>query len=164
MISVVRKRNNPLLACITTFSFLITILFGCNYISAGSYPYAETSVFPFSEQSFIRAIDTFKLQHPKAVVPIEDLNDGRGGSDGGYWYHTYFYLPEKQTIVHCWTRPASESKTQFAIVGLNNGLELGNWKQVNKDFSSRENTEAIQMVKDSFLHPILLIIREQSGL
>lgn len=161
MITGLRKaENRSYTAVIMSLIFCI----GCNNIGAGSYPYAEIYTLPFSEHTVIRAIDTFKSMHLKAVAPVEDLRDGRGGSDGGYWYHTYFYLPEEQTIVHCWTRPESKTKTKFAIVGLNSGLELGNWKEVNKDFSSRENEAVIKKIENTFLNPIEAIIRKQNGL
>lgn len=135
---------------------------GC-ILSAGSYAYAETYKIPAPEQKVIKAVNDFKIRHPETVVPISDLEDGRKDSSD-YWYHIYFYLPKENRIVYCWTRPENKSETTFAIVGINEGLTLGNWKLVNKDFTSTENKKVIDDFERTLLNPIKKIVQDEKGL
>ena len=139
-----------------------TVCFGCN-IGAGSYSYAETYNIPASEQKVIEAVNDFKAQHPEIVVPISGVNDGRIDSSD-HWYHIYFYLPKANKIVYCWTRPENKNETTFAIVGVNEGLKLGNWKYVNKDFSSSENKKILEELEKTLINPIIEIVQKENGL
>lgn len=42
-----------------------------------------------------------------------------------FWYHIYFYYPDKNQIVKTWTRPKTKTSISFAFVGINQGLTLG---------------------------------------
>lgn len=59
----------------------------------------------------------------------------------GHWYSFYFYYPDKNVIIHTWTRSTFEGTSQFAFVGVNEGLTLGNWLEPNsertKEFEKR---------------------------
>ena len=68
----------------------------------------------------------------------------------------YFYYPEKNQIIYTWTRPTGENKTSFAFVSINEGLTLGNWKEINRDFNSEENG----MEKKIFENKILNVIKK----
>lgn len=61
---------------------------------------------------------------------MEDI--GREKFD--FWYHIYFYYPDKNQIIITWTRPKTKTSTSFAFVGINQGLTLRNWKDVNESF------------------------------
>jgi hypothetical protein len=126
---------------------------GCGLIGAGSYPYAETFEIKASEAKVIQAVMDYKVKHPESVVPLKRLTDRRKDSTD-YWYHIYFYLPEKNQIVYCWTRPGNKGETTFAIVGINEGLELGNWRRVNQDFGYFENREILKHLEEKFVSPI----------
>jgi hypothetical protein len=39
----------------------------------------------------------------------------------------------------------TKGTTTFAFVAINHGLELGNWKDINKDFTKKE--DSIQKIK-----------------
>ena len=120
----------------------------------GSYPYAETYEMETSEQRVIEAVAKFKMQNPEFIVPSNiGLEDGRGG-DSPHWFHIYFYDKENETIIYTWTRQRGENKTTFALIGINEGLELGNWKDVNKDFSRSENKQVIAEFEKNILEEI----------
>jgi hypothetical protein len=162
------RKKKPLYNIITFIGLAIiifTISFGCdiNKFSAGSYPYAETFLISSPEQNFIKAVNIFKAQHPETVVPIRDLLDGREDSSD-HWFHIYFYLPKENRIIYCWTRPENMNETTFAIVGINEGLKLGNWKEINKDFSTLENKKVLKNFEEMLLNPIKKIIQEENGL
>jgi len=134
------------------FSFLT---FGsCNF-AHGSYPYSETYTLKIKETDLIDIIHKFKEDNPNYAVPDSvQLQDGRMG-DHDYWYHVYFYYKSDNTILHTWVRQSDSESTIFALVAESEGLNLGNWRFINKDFSNKEN----QQQKVKFEQQILNIIR-----
>jgi hypothetical protein len=86
------------------------------------------------------------------------LKDGRLGREKfDFWYHIYFYYPEKNQIVKTWTRAHTQTTTNFAFVALNQGLTLGNWIDVNKYFLWWKN----KPIKEEFEKRILSKIEEK---
>jgi len=81
------------------------------------------------------------------------LQDGRD-DEKDHWFHVYFYFPEENQIIYAWTRPSEKEKTSFAFVGINNGLILGNWKEINKDFSGSENEKEKKKFEERILDKI----------
>ena len=153
-------RNCPIVIFLTLNA--IFIFSGCSYFVAGSYPNVEKYLIDTTEEAVIKAVNTFKAEHGSFVAP-KYLEDGRKDS-GDYWYHIYFYLPEERLIVFCWTRPETKKETAFAFVGINKGTGLGNWKDINKDFSSTENKRYLKIFEKRLLKPINLILGKQNGL
>ena len=135
-----------------------TIFPGCSYFAAGSYPFAERYLIDTTEEAIVKAINTFKAQHPSFVAP-KYLEDGRKDSSD-HWYHVYFYLPEDSLILYCWTRPQSETETAVALVSINEGLGSGNWKDINKDFTSAENKKYLGIFQQRLLKPVMHILEK----
>lgn len=132
-------------------NILIVILFLINIscsLAPGSYPYAEKYELNYSEEEVKTAINKFKTENSEYLVPkvtIEnqgtwDLID-EPTKNPAYWFKFYFYYKAENQILLTWTRPAGKNKTIFAFVSINEGLNLGNWKDINKDFSSSLNKE-----------------------
>ena len=126
---------------IISAGLLVFIFFARNF-AAGSYAHAEIYELNAPESKVIKAIIKLKSDHPALIVPNihNDLKDGRKDSLD-YWYHCYFYYKDKDEIVYCWTRPLDNEITNFAFVGVNTGLELGHWKDINNDFNCSENKQ-----------------------
>lgn len=138
---------------------LVMLLSGCT-IAAGSYPYAEVYEVNYTESDLIKKIEKFKSENPEYIVPVEvGLIDGRSESKDDHWYHIYFYYKKENQIVYTWLRPSGKGKTYFAIVSINNGLQLGNWKEINHDFSPGDN--ALQ--KEKFENQILNKIKRNNS-
>jgi len=143
--------------------FSFTKITACNFAS-GSYPYAETYELKYPEEKVKTAINKFKQGHPEYVVPKVTI-DGSAtwylideqSKEPNHWYVVYFYYPKENQIILTWTRPAEKGKTTFAFVSINDGLTLGNWKEINKDFSRSENKNE----KKKFEERILSKIREK---
>ena len=91
------------------------------------------------------------------------LSKGEGRKDSTYWYYVYFYYPQENQIVLTWTRPEGKSKTTFAFVGLNGGLDVGHWKRVNQDFGlllfSSENRRVKKQFEERILNKIKANLR-----
>ena len=143
---------------------LLGVAFGLFYgawlYGPGSYPRAETYTIEASEEAVIRGIDQFKMSHPSYRVPIF-LPGGRINSE--YEYVVYFYYPEEDKILFTFTRPVGKSRTTFSLVRLNDGLDLGRWRDVNDEFwGSSENSEIIETFEERILNPIVSIIKSDS--
>src|SRR4051812_11437592 len=153
-------RNIILVIGCVLLGFFLLYRFAVTF-APGSYPYAEAYELNASEDNVINTIKQFKTVHPELSVPkvqIQnqgqfDLTDGRKDSSD-LWYHIYFYYPQEHQIVYTWTRPDGQDKTIFAFVSLNSGLNLGNWKDINKDFSSLENKKLKEQFKERILDSI----------
>ena len=163
------KQNNK-----TAFGFLggLIVFLILAYVSAwmiapGSYARAETYVFNIPEDSLLTIIYEVKKENPeldlvrKVNIPdgkYFELEDGRR-DDKDYWYSIYFYYPDKNEILHTWTRPKTKNSTTFAFVGINSGLTLGNWRTINESFWWWKNKPD----KDEFEERILKKIREKTN-
>lgn len=137
--------------------------FGYN-VAPGSYPYAEKYKLEYAERDVKVAVSKFKQEHPEYSVPKVTI-DGKDSfdltdeqtKDPAYWYKIYFYYPEENEIIFTWLRSSEKDETTFAFVSVNEGLKLGNWKEINKDFSRSENNER----KNKFEERILNKIKEK---
>jgi hypothetical protein len=144
--------------------FLIVVILSqftsCNF-APGSYPYAETYELNYSEEEVKTAINKFKQEHSEYIVPKVtvdgvaswDLIDEQS-KEPNHWYGVYFYYKNENKIIYTWTRSAEKGKTTFAFVSINNGLILGNWKRINKDFSRSENEKEKKKFEERILNKI----------
>jgi len=151
---------------ILIFGVIILGIFGfyelARMFSPGSFPFAEIYEFDYSEEKVIEAIRQFKVQHPEMTVPnvtIKNngsfsLSESEGRKENSYWYLNYFYYTKENQIVFTWTRPSGRGKTSFAFVSLNNGLEIGHWKDINDDFGFWENRRLKKDFEERILEPI----------
>ena len=119
------------LTAVTIKVAILGTLESCN-LSPGSYPNAEIYEFDLTEKELIKIIETVKNENPNidlnksVVIPnggLSNLVDERRD----HWYSFYFYYPDKDQIVKTWTRSTLEGTANFAFVGTNQGLTLGNW-------------------------------------
>ncbi|MBJ6119365.1 hypothetical protein JAO76_14240 [Pontibacter sp. BT310] len=153
---------------IALFPITLGALFSCdqvNMIAAGSFAYAETYELDYPETEVIEAITQFKRQYPEKIVPI--LPDGsvlkdQRRNESDHWFHVYFYDATKNQILNTWTRPAGRRKTTFALISVNKGLEIGNWKILNSDFNSEENRRLKNDFERQILKPIQGILAKKN--
>ncbi|MBL7998607.1 MAG: hypothetical protein JNL32_08230 [Candidatus Kapabacteria bacterium] len=132
----------------------------CNYASGG-YPYAERYELNVSESVLIEAVQQFKLKNPQLNVPDSTrLKDGRNSAED-HWYHVYFYYPDENQILYTWLRSGDNGHTTFAFVSINDGLEIGNWKEINKDYPDRSNAMHKQVFERRILDKIKTILKNK---
>lgn len=144
------------------FILLIGSIISCNLLVAGSYPYAERYELNYSEDCVKEAISEFKREHSEYLVPevtIDDstffpLVDEQTEKPDDHWYVVYFYYKPENKILYTWTRPAEKGKTTFAFVSINDGLRIGNWKEVNHDFDTHNNKLQKKKFEDRILNGI----------
>jgi hypothetical protein len=131
---------------ITSLLIFISCIF-----APGSYPYAEIYEFDVSEEILINAAENFKKENPEYnLFNQERFKDGKRNKKD-HWYHIWFYYSQDNIIVKCWIR-----NNEVAFVGLGDGMNLNNYKEVNKDFTRKEN----KAQKDKFEKLILNKIKE----
>ena len=127
----------------------------------GSYARAEIYEIELPEQELIEIINEVKVENQILTLPQEMkviLKDGRLGREKfDFWYHIYFYYPDKNQIVKTWTRAHTRTTTSFAFVAVNQGLTLGNWTDVNKYFLWWKNAP----MKEEFEKRILSRINDK---
>ena len=134
--------------------FILFVSYSCNF-GPGSYPFAEIYELDGSEPEIIDLVKQFKLQNPEYNVPeYVGLKDGKSNGENDYWYHVYFYYQDTNQIVYAWIREVEPGKTSFAFVGINEGLQLGNWRHINDDFDRDENREQKEKFEKLILSPI----------
>lgn len=150
------------MVCIKSVLVVIILskIAACNFAS-GSYPYAEEYELNYSEEQVKTAIKKIKEEHPEYIVPKVTINN-QGSWDlidepteaPAHWYKFYFYYKNEKKIIFTWTRAAGKNKTTFAFVSINNGLNVGNWKDINKDFNRSENKEEKKKFEERILNKI----------
>ena len=87
------------------------------------------------------------------------LTDGRSDRKDDHWYHVYFYYKKDNQIVYTWLRSSREQgTTSFALVAINQGLEIGNWKEVNNDLSGKEDDFQKEKFKKEVVDKIIVIL------
>lgn len=110
-----------------------------NIISAGSYADAEIYQLNYSVEEVKDAIKQFKKEHSEFNTPkVSVRNEGEfeliDKESKNHWFLIYFYNPDQNVILNICIR-GNSTNTKLAFVALNKGLDIGNWKDVNKDFS-----------------------------
>lgn len=122
-----------------------------------SYSYAQKYNIRNEENNVIEQIEQIKLYNnlevPKFQLSGEDviLDDKRKS----HWYEFYIYLKDKDQILHFSTRFNDVSKsTTLSLIGVRNGLGLGNWKIVNKDLSEEKNNEIKKVFEEQIVSKI----------
>jgi len=163
-----RKTNK----IIIIIGLILIVFFGfyklTKLLSPGSYPNAEIYELNYPEGKVIEATHQLKILHPEMVVPkvtiknsgSYDLAESEGRKDNSLWYTIYFYYPKENQIVFTWTRPSQKGTTSFAFVALNNGLDIGNWKDINDDFNSSENRQLKKDFEARILEPVKNILEK----
>lgn len=148
-----KKIKAKLLFTIIVISISFQLIWVSCDFAPGSYPYAEHYELNVSEEILIKSIQNFKIKYPQYNVPERvQLVDGRHRE--GYWYHFYFYYPIEGQIISTWLRLESKNKTTFALVSVGDGLILGNWKEINKDFSGSENKLQKKKFEERILYEV----------
>jgi hypothetical protein len=148
---------------VISIAALLVIMFlwvGSN-MAPGSYVYAEEYELPYSEIDVKAAIAAVKEDHPELRVPKVSINGSapfvlqdEQTKDSELWYKVYFYYPKDDKIILTLLRPSGKDKSKLSVVSVNDGLELGNWKQINKDFDDDVNRQLKEEFKIQILDPL----------
>ena len=113
----------------------------------GSYGYAENYSFSSNERDLMAAIENLKSTHPEYNIPDSEVIDQRSNFE----FHFYIYNNAQNKILHFCTRSIDSNSTELLFIGVNNGLELGNWKEINHQYKGKENSK----IKKEFQEKVL---------
>ncbi|MDI9874095.1 hypothetical protein [Flectobacillus rivi] len=142
---------------ITLMTMAITIF--CFYklgslFSPGSYPYAEVYEMDISSPLLIGNIKKFRTNNPTFDISSKiGLTDSFIG-EGNDWIMCYFYYEKENQIVATWVRGVDRKHCQFALVSLNDGIELGKWKDVNHDYGFFDSIKQRNKFEERILKPL----------
>jgi len=107
---------------------------------AGNYGYAQQYEFKTDKKELIRKVEKFVSQHAQYKVPdnigLENSLDSLGDV-----YNAYLYYPEENSIVHflIFDNDEDVNTTSIYLDAINEGVSLGHWKVVNRDYNRKEN-------------------------
>jgi hypothetical protein len=159
-------KNKKIISTFAIITFIMLVCKACDF-APGSYPYAEKYELNYSEEQVKAAIAKFKREEPQYLVPKVtinnkgswDLTDGQS-KEPSHWYGVYFYYKSENKILFTWIRPAGKNKTTLAFVSINEGLNLPNWKRINKDFGFFENRRQKKDFEERILDKINILLKE----
>ncbi len=139
---------------------LLITLFSCkdgSKFSSGSYPNAEIFEIELPKEKVIDRIDNIKTNTGLQVPPFEwagketFLKDKK--LNNGYVIF-YIFIKENKQIIYFYVREDGFYKTKIGLVSVQNGLSLGNWKDVNKNLSEEENKKIKELFKEKIISKI----------
>lgn len=81
-----------------------------------------------------------KIRKEYSVPKGIGLEDGVSEGNNGKFYIYFYYKPENQiVIISVAPNIEDKNKSKVAFIAINQGLDLGNWKEINYDFDSEES-------------------------
>jgi hypothetical protein len=128
-----------------------------NSISAGSYPYAERYIIDCNLEFLIIEIAKIKQKDSTLIPPkvyIESISNKFYLTDTfnkSSYYSVYLYSKNENKIYYIALNKEGNNRTELLFDGVNIGLELGKWKQINKDLSEDENNHEKEMLNEILL-------------
>jgi hypothetical protein len=140
--------------------FLLSTSCDINFFSAGSYPYAERYLFDCNLEFIIKEIVALKQKDSTLIPPkvyIESVSNSFYLSDTfnqSSYYTVYIYSKKENKIFYIALNKEDNNRTELLFEGVNKGLELGKWKQINKDLSDMENNHEKEMLNEILLKKI----------
>lgn len=150
--------KNKIIVSIIVFSICI-FANSCNY-APGSYPFAEVYTVNAKDSTVIKAVNWFKQRYPEYKVPPVTI-DGKSYfpladhlTKEGIWYLAYFYIKDRNEIIGIYIRSRNSRSTNLGFIGVNRGLTLGNWTEINDGFDRKENKRQIEQFEKLILNPI----------
>jgi hypothetical protein len=145
---------------IVAILMLTFFIYGAKLFSPGSYGDAERYELSVDESTLISLFQTFRDENPQYRVPAQvSLLEERIGFNK-LIYRINLYYPQENQILFIWTRPAGKQKTTVAFVAINEGLILGHWRYINKDFGFFENRKEKKKFEERILNKIKEKIKE----
>lgn len=135
-------------------------------IRAGSYAYAEKYELPYPENSVLNAIGKYKMDNPKHNVPKITIDNSGSFSlddhrtEDGLWHSAYFYDAPNNRIFHVVLR-GNSSETSLYFNGVNEGLNLPNWKYINNDLPYAGNQLLLKDFEKKYLTRIKEVLAKR---
>ncbi len=138
---------------------------GAALLAPGTYVDTEEYYLHYREAEIKDAIIKFKEEHPEYKVPGIIINgqnsyglDDSPERNRRDLFIYYFYYREENQVLFTYTKSIEWNNTAFALVSISDGVGLGNWKDINRDFSRSENKEQKKKFEERILKEIKAIL------
>ena len=151
-------------AIIAVTILLVLILFYklAKLFSPGSYPYSEIYEVNMNDSLLIKKINFFKQKNTSYNVPEKSgLVDDTFGKESNRFV-LYFYYKQENQIILTWVRRLDKENCQFAIVSVNEGTELGKWKELNNDYGFFETIKEREKFEERILKSLNVTYSKKS--
>jgi hypothetical protein len=126
-------------------------------IAPGNYPASENYLINTSQINFLSKIDSFKSRNVRYKVPsLVNKYDSIRHS-----YNIYFYNYSKNQIIHIEIQRENKNKSVIHLIGINEGLILGNWKTVNNDLTKSESELIFKDFEQNILDRLGIIYKRE---
>jgi len=136
-------------------SILLFIVYqSAKLIVPDHYPNAEEYKLNISDSELIKKVAKFKVDNPQYVPPASMQLVDKWDSKIHFYYYIYFYYSQENKIVFAYIRNDDKPQSIFALVSINDGSSLGNWKDINKDFNDYENEEQKKKFEERILNKL----------
>lgn len=129
-------------------------------IGAGSYSYAQKYKFYVNPINLRQKIEALERQSPnfKVLDDEYDIYDKNGN------YHMYIFCPNENEFIHIFIEPEDKKdEASLLLVGFSKGKELGNWKNINIDFDTKENLLRKKKFRDQVLNELHLDYKNEGN-
>jgi hypothetical protein len=136
-----------------------------NFISAGSYPFAETYNLNYSESEVKQALQKIKILHSEYKMPENVGNfrlEDHQTENPAFWHITYFYFQDENEVIYTYTRENGKNETTFAFVQVEK-IGTNTWKSINSDFNYNENRKQIEKFEKRILKVLNNILKENKA-
>jgi hypothetical protein len=150
------KMKNVIIVAVVIVIIVIFLRIGY-LIAPGSYPKSENYIINTSQIGLLSKIDSLKSHNPHYNIPsLVNAYDTTKHS-----YNIYIYNYSKDQIIHIEIQPKGNNQSTIHFIGINQGLTLGNWKIINKDFSNKENEFILSDFEKSILNPLGIVYKRE---
>jgi len=126
-------------------------------ISPGNYHKSENYIVKSSQINFASKIDSLKTKNNRySPRNLEDSYDSLRHS-----YNIYIFNYRKNQIIHLETQQMDKSQSIIHFIGINIGTTIGNWKVINKDFTSKENAAILVDFENNILKRLNIMYKKE---
>ena len=133
-------------------------------VASRPHDHVEEYEYKVSEKELIDRIIAFKKENPQYNVPKEtNLEDAYGDTIVTKYYHVYIYFPAENKIVYFFITNDLEDKniSSLNLYSINDGLQLGHWRDVNKQLGFKENREIKRKFQERVLDKLGLAYKDK---
>jgi hypothetical protein len=152
---------------ITTIVIIICVLvlvFLGGMLGAGPYGYAQQYEFNVSKDQLIKSIERFKSENI-AFDPPQNSTENDTLDTLTTHFNVKVYYPDERTIVYFFINDDGDNngKSFINLVSVDEGLNQGNYKLVNRDFDRSKNLEVKKEFEDRILNKLKLEYKDKGN-
>lgn len=170
-VNMIKNRKIRIVILISSIVFMVVLgfLIILDYaMPLGGNRFVESYKFNCTKEELKNSIEKFRKENPEFSLPEDEYLPNGIMVQLPYFediqypfgYSGYLYDSEKNQIIHFYITkeiPVMRGDTPPCIldfVGINEGLTLGKWKLINKDFNSSDNKRMKKEFEETILNKL----------